>query len=242
VRNTETLSSTQPEPCLLADTVFIDVDDTMTVGCGAVPPEPPPLEALVGDLLDLPEQDAAKWVESAEARVTERVGRSWPFGVLEQAGATESQLWAALCRYFRARVRVPPDVMPLLRFLRERQIRVFTATTNPRLYALGKLSTGELANQEGSPYLTDCFGGEEVSVGGKCGPQFFRALLERTGANPHATVMIGDDRTADLSYARQAGIRQVVLVNRSQNRDWRIGPEAEVCVRDLAVLLPFWSG
>ena len=241
VSNTGTAKAGLAGPRLSADTVFIDVDETMTTARRGAAGGLHPLQAVVMRARRVSQDDARHWIESAEADVTERVGRTWPFGLLDKAGATERQLWRELCRHFRRQVRVLPDVAPLLRFLRGRKIRVFPATTNPRLYILGKLATGGLARQAGSPYLTDCFGGEEVSPGGKCGPRFFKALLQRTDADPQTTVMIGDDRTADLSYARQAGIQQVVLVDRTQTCGWAVGPDSELLVRGLRWLPRLWS-
>ncbi|GAF80267.1 unnamed protein product [marine sediment metagenome] len=90
--------------------------------------------------------------------------------------------------------------------------------------------------------LTGAMGGEEISRGGKCGPGFYRALLQRAEATPESTVMVGDDLEADLAFAREAGISQVIIIDRTQDEDWKVFEDGARFVNSLEFALDAFSG
>jgi FMN phosphatase YigB (HAD superfamily) len=112
-------------------------------------------------------------------------------------------------------------------------LRVYPATTNPRLVILGKLAAGGLTDASGTMVFDDCFGGDEVSPGGKCGPGFYHALCARTGTEPSRCYMVGDNPRADLDYAREAGIERVFIVQRDQSAPERGGSDGAMFIESL---------
>lgn len=229
-------------PKLKVKTVFIDVDDTITgsksITINENDPDLYPIVALLMRKYNLPLDEAKAVVEKAERGVGKMVGRYWPFGILNQLGLTESELWETLVNSARGRLFIYPDAVFLLKALKKfSDICVYTATTNPRLVILSKLALANLADRSGSPYLDGCFGGEEVSIGGKCGPQFYLALLERTGSNPKETLMLGDDPKTDLIFAKEAGVKQVILPRREQSKDWIYEDDGGTYVKSLQLVV-----
>jgi len=233
-------------PRLNVRTVFIDIDTTIT--------DPFPeaqkdnelhsylLARLVAKANDISIDLADKQIKEAEFSVGNMVGKEWPFGILENFNATDSELWALLVDDAKRRLFMHPDAKKFLIGLKNYPgIKVYTATTNPKISIYAKLSVGDLADQSGSSYLHDAFGGEEVSPGGKSTPEFYKALLQRTGASPETTLMVGDNPEMDLKLANAAGIKQVVLVRREQAENWTYCSDGALYVNGLEEVLNFLS-
>ncbi|NQU40113.1 MAG: HAD family hydrolase [Lentisphaerae bacterium] len=229
-------------PRFSARVILLDIDETLT---GTRPEAGHPPHPLVRALIErdrLPADEAERIVRAAEAAAPVQPGETWPVRVLAELGLTEDILWPILCEQAEAVHFVYPDAAVLLSALRQRpEVRIFTATTNPRLIILAKLAIAGLADRHGSPYFDDCFGGEETATGGKAGPPFFQAILDRVGATPAETLMIGDDSAIDLAFARAIGIEQVVLPRRAQSEPW-VREDGAVYVKDLACVADFLSG
>lgn len=134
-------------------------------------------------------------------------------------------------------VRPYADAIRAIRELRRRGYRIYPATTNAGQVCRIKLGAAGLAEAGRCDYFDDLFGGDEVCPGGKTGPQFFTALLERIGAAPDQVVMVGDHPRMDLAHARAAGIHQVVLPRRDQEHDVMIEADGGIYVRSLVSLL-----
>lgn len=135
------------------------------------------------------------------------------------------------------RVQPYPDAVQTIRELYRRGYRLYPATTNAGCICLAKLRVAGLADQDRSDYFVDLFGGDEVCPGGKTGPQFFKALLQRIEAAPHDVIMVGDLPHIDLAHAQAAGIQQVVLPRRDQPQDVMIEDDGGIYVRSLTSLL-----
>jgi FMN phosphatase YigB (HAD superfamily) len=116
-------------------------------------------------------------------------------------------------------------------------IKVYTATTNPRLIIFAKLSTGGFADKNGSPCLDGAFGGEEVYPGGKASPEFYTALLDRTGSDVDSSLMVGDSPEMDLKLAKAAGINQVVLPRRNQQEEYVVEADGGMYIKRLDYIL-----
>lgn len=220
-------------------TILVDIDDTLV---GTKPtPQPDgghrlhPLATLVASRHRITPVTATEWIVKLECATGDMTHSHWPFGILPQLNLADEEVWESLARDAQERYFVYPDAVEFLQRLRRLPaVRVFPATTNPRLIILAKLATAGLADRHGSPHFDDCFGGEEVSPGGKCGPQFFIALLNRTRSDPATTLVIGDNPRDDLAYARAAGLHRVVLVRREQTEAVREAPDGGLSVRSLA--------
>jgi FMN phosphatase YigB (HAD superfamily) len=216
--------------------VFVDIDGTLSHANHAAPRRRMPSNPLAGILMErgLAFDEAQERVCAAEAEAGVRPGSVWPFGADRLLGVPDGMLAAYTVNCFRRRYAMHPDAKRFMLGLRAFPgIRVYPATTNPRLFILGKLASGGLADERGTAVFDDCFGGEEVSPGGKCGPGFYHALCVRTGAEPSNCFMVGDEPLPDLDYARGAGIERVFIVNRDQAEPRRDGANGGVFVSTL---------
>ena len=66
-------------------------------------------------------------------------------------------------------------------------------------------------------------------------------FLQRTGAPPETTLMVGDNPEMDIKLANPAGIKQVVLVRRGQAENWTYGSDGALYVKGLEEVLNFLS-
>ncbi|MEK6310451.1 MAG: HAD family hydrolase [Curtobacterium sp.] len=117
-------------------------------------------------------------------------------------------LFGAYLAAYREAWRVFPDVLPLLRSLRDRGYRLGLQTNGSEAQQLDKLTvTG----------LTDAF--DTVCVSERIGvqkpdPRAFALLSEQLGVEPKACLFVGDDPEKDVRGARRAGMR-ALLVDRA---------------------------
>lgn len=149
----------------------------------------------------------------------------------------ETELWEAMAFAAADNFFMYQDAQVFLQRLKERvpDLKVYTATTNLEMVILVKLTVGELADGNGSPFLDGAFGGEEVYPGGKVSPEFYQALLERIGTDKKTSLMIGDNPEMDLALAQKAGIKQIVLLRRSQDSEYVHEPDGGLCLKRLDV-------
>lgn len=233
-------------PVLNVKTVFVDIDTTIT--------DPFPeavndnelhsylLAQLVSKKNGISLGEADEKIKEAEASVGNMTGLEWPFGILDDFNVAGDELWELLANDAKRRLFMHPDAKKFLMRLRDCPgIKVYTATTNPRISIYAKLSVGGLADRNGSPCLDDAFGGEEVYPGGKSTPEFYLALLKRTGADPGTTLMVGDNPDMDFKLASRAGIKHGVIVRRNQPEAWMLDPSGALYVNDLELVCRFLS-
>ena len=224
---------TESPPRFVARNVLIDVDDTITVERRTWDEPGIPhyflgvLRDMVAEVRGIPNDEAL-----AEIHAACDVDRVCLSPYIEGLGVPIDAYWARLMQWQEQNVRAYPDAVALIRTLHGRGFRLYTATSNSRFAACAKLSSGGLADREGSPYFAGFFGGD-VCEGGKSGPHFFRAILEAGGFDPADVLMIGDNPVNDLLHARQAGIRQVVVPRRDQGPEWVAEPDGGIYVRSL---------
>lgn len=132
-----------------------------------------------------------------------------PLGIaVPTSAAALDALFDEYLAAYRDAWRVFPDVLPLLRSLRERGCRLGLLTNGAESQQLDKLArTG----------LDEAF--DAVCVSERIGVQkpdqrAFTLLAERLGVDPQACVFVGDDPEKDVSGARRAGMH-AVLVDRA---------------------------
>jgi FMN phosphatase YigB (HAD superfamily) len=224
------------------ETIFVDIDTTLT--------DPKPVEqkednisVLIAKKLaeknNITVENALEKIREAEAKVTEMVEKYWPFGAFDELGLSEEELWDILSSNMKKRLFMHPDAKVFLIGLRQQfpNIKIYTATTNPKLIIFAKLAVEDLATLNGSDYLDGAFGGEEVYPGGKACPEFYTALLDRTGAKADTTLMVGDSPEMDLGLAVQAGIKQVILPRRDQEEDYVYEADGGIYLKNLELAL-----
>lgn len=228
-------------PQLAAHHVLIDMDDTITYT--TAPPSASLLKGIESGeyfLAILRNLVARKRGISDEAALGVITGACDPsrrclFTILAEICIEMEEYWGAVLDYHRGHLGAYPDAVEMIRTLHARGFRLCTATTNSRMAALSKLTFAGLADMNDSPYFADFFGGDNCE-GGKSGPQFFRAILERGGFDPSEVLMIGDNPVADLASAKAAGIEQVVLPRRDQPEDLVVEDDGGIYVRSLAIV------
>ena len=230
------LSATMRMPKLTGKIVLFDIDDTITYGVPRTEPRSDNvfLKALLEAMMDVHGLNPDKALEIIFREFdpyNEDVSKH-----LETLNVDRRTYWRYLLPQVRRSVGVYPDAVETVRELHGRGWRLFTATTNGRMACLAKLAVGGLADQDGSAYFEDVFGGSDVVPDGKSGPHFFRAVLKRIGAWPNEVIHVGDHPDNDLVNALEAGIRQVVLPRRNQQENWRVEPDGGIYVRSLTVL------
>lgn len=154
----------------------------------------------------------------------------WPFGaVLEEIG-----------------IDVPPEILyfdkemerpfeggaEVLRQLKDRGYKIAILANQP-------LGTRERMERYGFlPYLDEVFGSAEAGME-KPDLAFFRYALERTGADPARSVMIGDRLDNDVGPAKACGIKGIHILQGTGGHQLPVSPEyqPEATVKDLWGLL-----
>lgn len=216
--------------------VLIDVDETLT--------EPVPGSSGNGKdaltlLAELVAGEKGVSIKEALARIRNagNPDTTCLFMFLPELGVEPQRLWERLLEQFRREIRIADDAAFLLRRLRARGKRVYSATTNSRMATLAKLAVGGLADMQGTPYFTGFFGGNAFGdPGGKFAPGFFASIMKAAKLNSEATMMIGDSPDRDRAPALAAGIRHVVLVNRAQSEPCIKGADCAFSVNSLALV------
>ena len=234
------------KPRLEFKTLFLDIDTTLvspkngTDGKDISPGRC--LASLVAGKNNISQEDAKEKIRKLEESIENMLGNIWPFGILEELNVAEDELWHVLAQEAEKKLFMYSDAKDFLVGLkRYSDIKVYTATTNPGMIIFAKLSIGGLADKYGSVYLDGAFGGEEVHPGGKSTPEFYKALLKKTGADPDSTLMVGDHVKMDLELARAAGIKQVVLVDRTMRNGWTYESEGPLYVNSLDKVFDFFT-
>jgi HAD superfamily hydrolase (TIGR01509 family) len=146
-------------------------------------------------------------------QATNDAGRGWLYFnlILAEAdvpvtGATDSALAELHAYHAESNLweLMPDDVLPSLRALRDRGLRL-TIVSN----ANGKLGT--LCERIGLTGAFDCILDSHEHGVEKPDPRFFEIALAQSGASPETTIHVGDLYQVDIVGARAAGLRGVLL-------------------------------
>lgn len=128
-----------------------------------------------------------------------------------------------------------------------RAFRLLMAEPHPQLIALGmtrywrgpdglRLDTGAFVSA--LRYAT----GIEPVVMGKPAQPFYAAALQRLGADPARTVMIGDDIRGDIEGAQSAGIHALLVrTGKFKPADLELGITPDAVLDSVADLPAWWS-
>ncbi|WP_193750479.1 HAD family hydrolase [Curtobacterium luteum] len=110
---------------------------------------------------------------------------------------------------YRDAWRVFPDVVPLLRTLRERGYRIGLLTNGSEAQQLEKLAWTGLDAAFDAVCISERIGVQKPD------PRAFTILAERLRVDPQACVFVGDDPEKDVQGARRAAMH-AVLVDRAE--------------------------
>lgn len=133
--------------------------------------------------------------------------------------------------------QVFPEVARTIRALHAAGFDLYTATTNAAVAASAKLALAGLAAHGASPYFKGLLGGSELSPEGKTSPVFFRDLLRHYELDPEQVAHVGDDPVRDVCFARQAGIRWVIQIDRTQSEPVRALEPSGLAIQRLDLLI-----
>jgi putative hydrolase of the HAD superfamily len=146
-------------------------------------------------------------------RATNDEKRGWLYFnlILERAGITPSAATTAALEelhvYHQASnlwEYVPPDVLPSLRAIRAMGLKMAVVSN-----ANGTICAA--ADRLGISELVACVLDSHTEGVEKPDARLFEIALERSGANRHTTIHVGDIYEVDVVGARAAGIRPVLL-------------------------------
>lgn len=200
-----------------ADVALIDIDGTITASRRESDFAVSPLEHLAALLMQrnsVSREEALARIRSAGDVETSCLGN-----FLETLDIPVDLYWHELRADIEQGITIPEDAVFFIKELKNKNIRLFSATTNSRMVTLLKLSVGGLGDIDGSPYFDGFFGGDTFGdPQGKFSPQFFPSILKSGGFDLARTLMIGDDLKWDMRYALEAGIAHVAIINRQQTR------------------------
>ncbi|MEM0351835.1 MAG: HAD family hydrolase [Sulfolobales archaeon] len=122
------------------------------------------------------------------------------------------------------RVRLFPDVMPCLNYLRERGYALGLATSTPNYILVPLLERLELLD-----YFDYTVGGDEVRRG-KPNPDIFIRVVEKAGVRPSDTAVVGDT-VYDTVPARSAGMFSILVARKREVRARNF--DADVVIKNL---------
>lgn len=122
-----------------------------------------------------------------------------------------------LAEDYRKYIYITDDTIRLFKYLKNKRIAVYTATTNSEFCTRIKLSLGGLADLESCPFLTGyCPGCMFKDPLGKYSPSYYPDILKHYSFDPETVMMIGDEPSRDMLPAMKAGIRYGVTIDRQQ--------------------------
>ncbi len=137
-------------------------------------------------------------------------------GLLEQKGVSapvDSDLVRRAGAEFRLaslrRLRLYPGVKQLLARLRQAGIRTVLLSNAQRLYTAPELDRLGLWDFLDAVFISSDFGSRKPA------PAFFRHALEKAGADPASTLMVGNDAASDIAGATMSGLDSAYLFTSS---------------------------
>lgn len=194
----------------------MDVDGTMTVNPGNIILNRSP-RVLLEDLL----------MEKEGCSRKEAWGKVVACGDIETHCLTEffpalgvdpRRFFDLLLADLKTTTVIPDDTKRFFRFLKEKNIPLYTATTNSKFITLAKLAVGGLADYNGCEYITGYFPGCFFrDPEGKYSKNYYKRILESGRFDPEQTMMIGDEPLRDSIPARKSGIRYGINIDRNQD-------------------------
>ena len=192
-------------PFDIIQTVLVDIDGTLTHCADGHEALERPVMQHISDLC------------GREVSLPEGTDLCSPL-FLKDVGVSMEALFLSLREDFARHTTMPEDAVYFLQEMKRRQIPVYTASTNSRLFCNLKLSLGIQADAEVADGISGYFPGDSFGNAlGKFAPDYFQQILKRGGFSPEHTLMIGNEVEHDLIPAKRAGIGHVVIINRKDN-------------------------
>ena len=198
------------------ETILMDIDGTMTEEL----PETAHIRtnplghliSLVSEKRGIPESEAEAQIRSCGDIEKRCISEILPLIKIEK-----EEFFHVMKEVMKKKIVITPDTLHFLKKMKEINIPVCTATTNPEFMTLVKLSVAGIADLNGCSFITRYHPGCEFGdPEGKFSPDYFPAILRNHGYDPERTMMIGDEPKRDLYPALASGIRYGVIIDRKQ--------------------------
>lgn len=218
-------------PRFRARAVFVDFENTLIVrrATGRRRERDGLMEALSGCVMERSGMDRGE----AEGLVRE-ASRNFhlPLEVYSnRLGLEAEEVRGRVLQWLREDYRADPGAAPVLEHFRKSGLKLWPATTNSGFFCGLKLEAVGLGTVEANPFFEELRGGSEVHPLGKMTSGFFRNLLERAGVAAAEAVHIGDQAVWDRDVPFGAGIRQVILLDRTLSEPAVEGKDGEIYAR-----------
>lgn len=197
--------------------LLIDIDGTITHD-----PDYSPhgfVEFVLRDILmekhKINSKEALDWVCRLEKR-SPGIGMD-PFYAVRHCslGVDERVFLKRAIEAAKNRLTVFKDAAAGIKNLYKSGYKMFIASNNSINRALIKLKIAGLGTGKRTKYFEHIYGRDIIGCS-KDNPEFFRSILERENFDGKNVVMIGDSETADGYVPFSAGIKNCIIVNRSQ--------------------------
>lgn len=223
-------------PRLRAKAVFVDLEYTLIRYTRTTKTNPTKkIQTLLADaMVRQLKVDRAKAMRRVQAIPEDQLLTP---GVGMRLGIDDSEIRPGLQEWLSTRIEGDADAKTTLEAFRRSGLKLWTATTNIGYLGALKLETVGLGRDaDGNPLFEEICGGTEVHPCGKLTSGFFTNLLQRADLAPDDVVHIGDSHIWDCDVPRAAGIRKIILIDRSLSERFVEGSNGEIYARNWAVI------
>ena len=156
---------------------------------------------------------------------------------LDELQIDKSEYFEIVRKEYAKSIYIPEDTIVFLEMMKKAGIPVCTATTNSVFATLVKMAVGDLADVNGSPYISAFHPGNEFkNPEGKFSAHYFSDIIKHHKYDTANLLMLGDEIEHDLYPALQAGIRYGVVIDRKQ-KERLIEKDGGIFISDLRILL-----
>lgn len=140
---------------------------------------------------------------------------------------------AAYIEWLSSLYHADAEVVSCLEQFRKKGIKLRLSTTHSSILCALKLEAAGLGHQG---FFEDLCGGREVHPMGKLTRSFYTNLLEKDGVSPDEVVHVGKSLIWDRDLPMNAGIRQIILLDRNLSERYLQGENGEIYARSWSVI------
>ena len=132
-------------------------------------------------------------------------------------GISPDELWDRAMLYLGKNSFHYPDAVEMVKTLHARGFRLHLATNRFGLWLDTRLAAAGLGGKNGSQYFSHYFTSKH-GYGCKLDDDYYSKILSTLGVPASNVLMTGDSLEQDLCNANKAGIENVVIVDRAQQK------------------------
>ena len=194
--------------------IMFDIDETIvTSDTGAINYFNEVLADMLAERKKVSKEAALSEIESLETRCI----RKDAFFTAAHLGFSMDEVFQQSLDWMKKNgFKTFPDAVFFIRSVYAKGLRLFTLTNNGALGVLVKLLPSGLANRNGES-LFEKFYGDDSLGGNKADSRVYKKFLENESFTGKDVLMVGDNRIQDGENALKAGIKNVVIIDRSQS-------------------------